>query len=110
MHYAFAWFSAAVGVTLLVDVVAAQALDILWRPWYRSFIAVVFFAAMLEVAFVIIGCLGYKFTSMKRRVLTTRNRALLSGASFAAVLLPLSMFTFAAALRRTKSTGTLAHR
>lgn len=29
---------------------------------------------------------------------------------FAAVLLPLSMFAFAAALRRTKSTGTLAHR
>ena len=29
---------------------------------------------------------------------------------FAAVLLPISMLTFAAALRRTKSTGTLAHR
>lgn len=29
---------------------------------------------------------------------------------FAAVLLPLSMFAFAAALRRTKATGTLAHR
>jgi len=29
---------------------------------------------------------------------------------FAATLLPLSMLTFAAALRRTKSTGTLAHR
>jgi len=29
---------------------------------------------------------------------------------FAAILLPLSMLTFAAALRRTKSTGTLAHR
>jgi ABC-2 type transport system permease protein len=29
---------------------------------------------------------------------------------FAAVLLPLSMLAFAAALRRTKSTGTLAHR
>ncbi|HLZ11426.1 MAG TPA: ABC transporter permease [Candidatus Acidoferrum sp.] len=29
---------------------------------------------------------------------------------FAAILLPLSMFAFAAALRRTKSTGTLAHR
>ena len=30
--------------------------------------------------------------------------------SFAIVLLPLSMFAFAAALRRTKATGTLAHR
>jgi hypothetical protein len=89
MSRAFAWFIAAVGVMVVVDVVLVYAIGISFSHLSRSGSYLVLFATLLQVGVVLTGCLGYFVATLKRRVFPTLNRAFLSGATFPFMLVPI---------------------